>query len=49
MLGNRGRILLRPLGSEPFIRVMVEAETKDMCKEYASELVSVINDEGLAK
>ena len=48
-LGDRGRILLRPSGTEPLIRVMVEAETKDMCKEYASELVSVIKDEGLAK
>lgn len=48
-LGDRGKILLRPSGTEPLIRVMVEAETKGMCKEYASELVSVINDEGLAK
>ena len=48
-LGDKGRILLRPSGTEPLIRVMVEAETKDICKEYVSELVSVIVEEGLAK
>lgn len=45
-LGKCGRILLRASGTEPVIRVMVEAETEGMCDRYAKELLSVIMEAG---
>lgn len=41
-LGNTGRILVRESGTEPLIRVMVEAETEERCKKYVDEVVTVI-------
>lgn len=43
-LGTDGRILVRESGTEPVIRVMVEAETDELCKEYVSKVISVIAD-----
>ena len=43
VLGDTGRILVRESGTEPLVRVMVEAETEEMCRSYADEVVSVIN------
>lgn len=45
-LKSSGRILVRPSGTEPLIRVMVEAESKDICKTYAQEVVSVLRAKG---
>lgn len=45
-LGKSGRILLRASGTEPVIRVMVEAETEGTCDRCASELLSVISEGG---
>lgn len=45
-IGNTGRILLRESGTEPVIRVMVEAETKEICDQYVDEVVSVIKAKG---
>ena len=42
-LGDTGRILVRESGTEPLIRVMVEAETKEICHTYIDEVVSIIN------
>ena len=42
-LGDTGRILVRESGTEPIVRVMVEAETEEMCRSYVDEVVSVIN------
>ena len=42
-LGSDGRILVRESGTEPLIRVMVEAETKEICHTYVDEVVSIIN------
>ncbi len=41
-LGSDGRILLRESGTEPMVRIMVEAETKELCQATVAELVNVI-------
>ena len=47
-LGSGGRILVRPSGTEPLIRVMVEAETEKLCKSLAEEVVEVLRAKGYA-
>jgi phosphoglucosamine mutase len=44
-LEGRGRVLVRPSGTEPLVRVMVEAPTKDECIEICTRLVSLITEE----
>lgn len=39
-LGANGRVLVRPSGTEPLLRIMVEAETEDVARGYAERLVS---------
>ena len=46
-LGGDGRILLRASGTEPKIRVMVEAKTDEICEKYVDEVIEVIKAEGL--
>lgn len=45
-LGSAGRLLLRESGTEPLIRVMVEAETEQLCKENVNHIVQVLKDKG---
>ncbi len=45
-LGATGRILVRESGTEPVIRVMVEAETKEICQQYVTGVVDVIKARG---
>ncbi|MCD8017880.1 MAG: phosphoglucosamine mutase, partial [Oscillospiraceae bacterium] len=45
-LGGDGRILLRASGTEPKIRVMVEAETDDICQREADTVIDVIKSKG---
>ena len=47
-LGNTGRILVRESGTEPVIRVMVEAEDEAICKEYCMAVVNTIKARGHA-
>ena len=48
-LGETGRILVRESGTEPVIRVMVEAATKEECQAYVDEVVDVICRQGHAR
>lgn len=48
-LKGGGRILVRPSGTEPLVRVMVEAEDKEKCASYAEEIVTVLRDKGYVK
>lgn len=48
-LGDSGRILVRESGTEPVIRVMVEAGTKAMCQECVDQVVDVICAQGHAR
>ena len=41
-LGSKGRLLVRESGTEPVIRVMVEAESQEVCNNYANKVVEVI-------
>ena len=41
-LGNDGRILVRESGTEPLIRVMVEAETQELCKKYVKKVIDAM-------
>lgn len=45
-LGQNGRILLRESGTEPVIRVMVEAETEELCEQYVDEVIDVLKARG---
>lgn len=45
-LENRGRILVRASGTEPLIRVMVEAEDENTCKENVKKVIDLIREKG---
>lgn len=47
-LGEEGRILVRESGTEPLIRVMVEAADDSLCEKYVDQVVKVIYEQGLA-
>jgi phosphoglucosamine mutase len=45
-LGEEGRILLRPSGTEPVVRVMVEHEDEAACREVCEEVAGVVSEVG---
>lgn len=45
-LGDAGRLLLRESGTEPLIRVMVEAETDEMCRKNVEHIVQALKEKG---
>ncbi len=45
-LGSDGRILLRESGTEPVIRVMVEADSDETCEKYVDQVIDVIRAKG---
>jgi len=47
-LGDTGRILVRESGTEPVVRVMVEAESQEVCEENVEAVLSVIRRKGHA-
>ncbi len=46
-LGTEGRILVRPSGTEPVIRVMVEASSKEFCETYVNQVIVAMEQNGL--
>ncbi len=45
-LGNDGRILLRQSGTEPVVRVMVEAASGEQCENYVNQVIAVMEAQG---
>ena len=45
-LGSDGRILVRESGTEPVVRVMVEAGEETLCEKYVDEVIDVIVKKG---
>ncbi|MFT4146374.1 MAG: phosphoglucosamine mutase [Mobilitalea sp.] len=48
-LGSNGRILVRESGTEPVVRVMVEAETQELCRNLVDRVVGVMKQQGHVK
>ena len=46
-LGGSGRVQVRESGTEPVVRVMVEAETTEICQEMVNKVVEVMKRKGL--
>ena len=45
-LGDEARLLLRESGTEPLIRVMVEAATDEICRENVDKIIQVLRAKG---
>ena len=48
-LGSGGRLLVRPSGTEPVVRIMVECDSEELCTQYIKEITDTIRKQGLAK
>ncbi len=47
-INGKGRALLRPSGTEPVIRIMIESESEKQCKAFAEQIATVIRERGYA-
>lgn len=45
-LGTSGRILVRESGTEPLVRVMVEAEKEEICRAHADKMLEILRSKG---
>ena len=45
-IDGNGRALLRKRGTEPVIRIMIESESMEFCKEYAEQISQCISERG---
>jgi len=45
-LGDEGRVLVRESGTEPVIRVMVEAGSDEVCEKYVDQIIDVLRERG---
>lgn len=48
IINGNGRVLLRQSGTEPVIRIMIEAETEEKCREYADIIAKTIVERGFS-
>ena len=48
-LGEDGRILVRESGTEPVVRVMVEASTDEICNQYVDAVIAVMRAQNLVQ
>jgi phosphoglucosamine mutase len=46
-LGSNGRVLLRKSGTEPVLRVMAEADTRELCEEMVDRIIDAMRQKGL--
>ncbi|MFV8830023.1 phosphoglucosamine mutase [Alkalihalobacterium sp. APHAB7] len=44
-MAGHGRVLVRPSGTEPLVRVMVEAKTEELCEHFVNEIADVVRAE----
>ncbi len=47
-LGSEGRVLVRPSGTEPVLRIMAEAKTKELCNKHIADIEAVVRSKGMA-
>ena len=45
-LGTDGRVLVRPSGTEPLLRIMTEAKTKELCRKHIEDIEKVVREKG---
>ncbi|MDF2947947.1 MAG: Phosphomannomutase [Bacillales bacterium] len=43
-MASNGRVLVRPSGTESLVRVMAEAQTEELCRQYVERIVAVIQE-----
>lgn len=44
-MNGKGRVLVRPSGIEPLVRVMVEAETEALCESYVDHILKLLEED----